>query len=152
MNVSGIFQNSTFLLSCNVQYIASVSTAALVPGRGTRFFLLRPVMGLTKPHVQRVLGGVLFLQVKELGHVADCSPQFRQRMSGALLPFRICVRGMYRDNFCEQNTVCNKCIWLYDICYCSFYMIQGTVAGMILKQTNGPAMLHQQRLAELVLA
>jgi len=31
-------------------------------------------------------------------------------------------------------------------------MIQGTVAGMILKQTNGPAMLHQQHLAELVLA
>jgi len=69
-----------FLLSCNVQYIASVSTAALVPGWSTGFFLsklLRPVMGLTKPPVQRVLGGVLFLQVKELGHVADCSPQFR---------------------------------------------------------------------------
>jgi len=69
-----------FLLSCNVQYIASVSTAALVLGRGTIFFLskvLRPEMGLTKPPVQRVLEGVLFLQVKELGHVADCSPQFR---------------------------------------------------------------------------
>jgi hypothetical protein len=31
-------------------------------------------------------------------------------------------------------------------------MIQGFVAGMILKQTSGPAMLHQQRLAERVLA
>jgi len=37
-----------FLLSCNVQYIASVSTAALVHGRDKRLFLsvvLRPVMG-----------------------------------------------------------------------------------------------------------
>jgi len=62
------------------KYIASVSTAASVPGRGMRFFLskvLRPLMGLTQPPVQRVLGGVLFLQVKELGHIADCSPQFR---------------------------------------------------------------------------
>ena len=72
-------------------------------------------------------------------------------MSGAVLQFHMCLHGMYRDNFYEQNTVCNKCIWLYDICYCGFSMIQGTVAGMILKQTNGPAMLHQQRLAELVL-
>jgi len=37
-------------------------------------------------------------------------------------------------------------------CYRSFCMIQGTVAGMILKQTSGPVMLHQRHLVELVLA
>jgi len=73
-------------------------------------------------------------------------------MSGAVLPFRICLHGMYRDNLYEQNTVYNKFIWLYDICHCSVCMVQGTVAGMILKQTSGPVMLHQRRLAELVLA